>query len=319
MKKLILLILILLVACNVPPTPTPTAPPTETLTVTPEPTLTDTPMPTVTLEPTVCVPFSDIDWGQTVICVEGTGVLTVQKNNVTITGKAGGIYISYKSNVTIQDMELTPTGRGIFVQESNNISLLRNTITIGQSSQQTDGIYSQRNHDNHYLDNTIIIQNEDADGHNDGIQSYQDTNLTIDGNYIHLDNHKETNSQGIYITQANGIMQVSNNEVVGLFTKNSLLALRNLDAAYTGKLVAGSNILEGGCWGVLRSSDSRAIIRQNTIISTRPGCWAVRIDGLLPEEVQCNQYDVDILATIEGSSVSLSRWNDLGFDTDVCN
>ena len=79
---------------------------------------------------------------------------------------------------------------------------------------QTDGIYSQHTLNNIYDNNHIVINNNDPNGHDDCIQSYQDNNLTISSNYCEQNNSKTSNAQGIFASvPQGGIFKIYNNLV----------------------------------------------------------------------------------------------------------
>lgn len=157
-----------------------------------------------------------------IILHEGTfGGFTLKNHNVNITGMEGAringqIRLDDVEGVIIEGLEIYVSNRaGVFVQESDNVTIKNNIITTPTYlAQQTDGIYSQRNIGNIYENNSIIIYNAHPDGHDDGIQSYQDTDLTIRGNFVAQVNDKVSNAQGIYVTAPRGgITRIYNNIV----------------------------------------------------------------------------------------------------------
>ena len=177
-----------------------------------------------------------------------------------------GIDIGECSFITIDHVKIHVSGRaGIFIEESEDCIIKYNDIdTYDYVAYQTDGIYSQRNSRNTYENNKIVINNSDADGHNDGIQSYMDNSLVIRGNYIEQDNSKTVNAQGIYCTTLSGTFEIYNNVVYAPNTYNSLIALKIPSPSFHAIIL--SNTLIGGKWGTLKvEGDDNAIIKNNIV------------------------------------------------------
>jgi len=138
------------------------------------------------------------------------------ENAIYISGSSGKTYSSSGASkyIVIRNNKMYAIdGKSIFIQTSDHITIRKNTVTTpGLVSAQTDGIYSQRNHQNTYEGNTIIISNQGG-GHNDGIQLYQDTNMIIRNNYIEQDNDKVNDAQGIFAQEMEGTTRYYNNVV----------------------------------------------------------------------------------------------------------
>jgi hypothetical protein len=151
-------------------------------------------------------------------------------SNLKVTNHTGhDIDVDRSSNVVIDGLEVYITGRALHIQESNNITVKNSTITTPANiARQTDGIYSQRNKNNIYENNSIIIYNSDPTGHDDAIQMYQDDSIIVRGNYLAQVNSKSNNAQGLYATTMYGTSKFYNN-VINLGTAQSLpLGFRRL-------------------------------------------------------------------------------------------
>lgn len=132
---------------------------------------------------------------------------------------------------------------------------------------QTDGIYSQLDVGNVYERNHIVISNAETTGHDDGIQMYRDTDITVRNNYIEQENNKVENAQGIYATDSYGTFRVYNDVVYGPSTKNCLLTLGRYSEG-DARLIAYNNTLVVGGWGVVYVRDAPYSVVQNNILAT---------------------------------------------------
>lgn len=154
--------------------------------------------------------------------------------DIAVSGASGSTYTEQgaSSYVTLENIELNVTGRALHIQTSDHITVKNCYIyTPTYIPKQTDGIYSQRNLNNVYDNNTIIINNTHKDGHDDGIQMYQDVSITVSNNYIEQNNGKVGNAQGIYATNGHGNNVWYNNVVVlsNGTTSNGITYRLNLD------------------------------------------------------------------------------------------
>ena len=170
-------------------------------------------------------------------------------SGLKFTGWQRAIYISgssgttYSENgaakyITIKNCEFQfDGGNGVFIQTSDHISVVNNTMyTSNYSTRQTDGIYSQRNHENTYGWNNIVINNTDANGHDDCIQMYQDTDISVIGNYAEQNNSKRGNAQGIYAEVMYGTSYFINNVVNLRNAQSNALTFMNLEGNGTAEL-----------------------------------------------------------------------------------
>lgn len=140
--------------------------------------------------------------------VSGLKLRGHKQSEVYISGKSGSSYsvAGAAKNLVIENLDILTAARGIFIQTSNQIRITSNIIkTVEYSASQTDGIYSQRNVDNIYENNRIIINNREKSGHDDGIQLFSDEDAILRFNYIEQNNDKISNAQGIYQEEGRGL------------------------------------------------------------------------------------------------------------------
>jgi hypothetical protein len=227
----------------------------------------------------------------------------------------GQVYVRSTTGVIIQRNEIYVTSHGgVFLEQNTNAIVRENRITTPQNmTKQTDGIYSQHNTNNIYESNIIIISNEAADEHIDGIQLFEDTGTTIRGNYVEQDTHKTENAQGILLEASHGTLEVYNNTVYGPNTKNALLKLLNRRGG-TARMLAHHNTLMGGGWGVLRVEDGpQSEVKNNILVSDREEAFILRLEGALPSpaNIDANLYylpHASDYGRIESQGYGWSAW-----------
>jgi len=259
----------------------------------------------------------------------GYGIRIEEDDYITVKGfhvrnhiENGQIKVRYCTGAVIDGNELYVTGLGgvYFRGTSNSVAKYNHITTPTYTTAQTDGIHSNLNSGNQYYKNTIIISNNEINGHDDGIQIYDDDNTTISNNYIHLDNNKEYNSQGIYITESTGTMKVYNNIVYGPNTKNSLLALRNIDSG-NARLYAYNNTIVGSGWGAVRvDSSPNSRIKNNVLVCYKSGGCLIWVEGQMPSgsNVDYNIYyapNSSYPYSVDGGGDTWSSWRNAGYDS----
>jgi hypothetical protein len=139
----------------------------------------------------------------------------------------------------------------VYLWSNTSVVVRNNEITTPtNSTAQTDGLYSQLNMRNIYEKNTIIIRNNEVNGHDDGIQVYQDADITIRANYIEQRNTKTYNAQGMWMTDSKGTLRIYNNVVYAPNTNNTFIGMQN-NTAGNAILMAYNNTLVGGASGAI--------------------------------------------------------------------
>ena len=236
-------------------------------------------------------------------------------------GGQGAIHVSYVTGSVVEDNEIKITSRaGVFVQESTSITVRRNRMNSPTHvDAQTDGIYSQRNTGNLYEHNHIVISNGETGGHDDGIQMFTDTDMTLRFNYIEQNNTKTVNAQGIYCTESSGTILAYGNVIYAPNTYNSLLTL-HLIAQGNAKLYAYNNTLVGGKWGTLRIQDAPgSVAKNNIVVTTATNGVGVSVFGDTTDyDIDYNIYwgDTSYPGALNDSGKSWAQWQAYGFEAN---
>ena len=185
--------------------------------------------------------------------------------NTTVSNGGRAVEIDASNNIVAENFKISIKGRaGVFVQESSYITVRGNRIeTVDYVAQQTDGIYSQRNKNNIYDGNHIVINNSYADGHNDCIQSFTDQSTIIRNNYAEQTSNKQSNAQGIFCTELSGTVQIYNNVIYMPNSYNSAIVTKKSPSGFHAKIF--SNTVVGSKWGAIKveNDDGRAEIQNN--------------------------------------------------------
>jgi hypothetical protein len=185
---------------------------------------------------------------------------------------SGTIHVDYSNHIKIEYCNFPEinTHGAVFVERSKNILIGKNSITSAPyTGAQTDGIYSQHNTANIYEYNNIIIFNQNPSPHCDGIQSFNDTDLIVRGNYVEQHNNKQGNSQGIYATSGNGKFLYYNNVVFCPNTKAGLLSFyyENLGA----KIEMYNNTATGRSSNMIVIGGADSVVKNNILNGTEYG------------------------------------------------
>jgi hypothetical protein len=223
------------------------------------------------------------------IYMTGRAGITIRNIEVKNSAGSGSIRIQNSNNILIEGCVVYATAKGIFIETSRLCTVRGVTITTPSFiDTQTDGIYSQRNKNNVYENNYIVISNTAETQHNDGIQCYLDTSTTARGNYIEQDNMKTGNAQGIYATNTSGRYLYYNNIIKTPNSMASSLALLNIDTIYTGTIEAYHNtvITKGG--NALAVTNAPDFIAKNNIFISRGTTYAVTIRGRVNNPASMN-------------------------------
>ena len=113
------------------------------------------------------------------ISLIGVNYITIRNFRVqyAAVNTTGDIHAQNTDHLRIENCDCYITSHGaVFVESSTNSYIGNCTMSspVSNNNNQADGIYSQRNSNCIYENNSIIISDMGA-GHNDGIQSYLDT------------------------------------------------------------------------------------------------------------------------------------------------
>ena len=237
----------------------------------------------------------------------------------------GTIRINSAIGITVQNCEFYLTTQGsVLIQNSSNCLISHNTVTTPAFlNVQTDGIYSQRNSNNTYEYNHIVISNTETTNHDDCIQSYLDTSITIRNNYLEQQNSKLQNAQGIYITDGAGTFTIYNNVVKCPNNQANIIGFDN-DVTGTGKLVLYYNTVIGGGGNTLRIPHPAVVTVKNNIFVTTYSSTLIQIEAVLGSG---SVFDYNLYYRQDGNSSvinysgskTLTQWKSLGFDAHGLN
>lgn len=233
---------------------------------------------------------------------------------------SGTIHVDNSSHVRIENCNFPEidTHGAIFIQRSNNVLIGKNSITSATyTSSQTDGIYSQYNTANIYEYNNIIIYNQNPTPHCDGIQSYNDSDLTIRGNYIEQDNTKRGNAQGIYATSGAGIFRFYNNVVYCPNTEAGLISYHYEDSG--ARVEVYNNTATGMSTNIIVIGGADSIVKNNILNGMGNGSVLGIEDPLtdISSQIDYNIYNStgSQLVFYAGVMKSWNEWRNLGAET----
>lgn len=236
----------------------------------------------------------------------------------------GGIRVRYAREVLVDSCEFLITSHGgVFIENSTQSIVSNNKMRTpeGALSAQTDGIYSQRNSNNIYDGNNIIISNEHTSPHCDGIQTYLDTSIIICNNYIEQRNSKTYNSQGIYSTTSSGEHIYFNNVVYLPNSDNALIGFRNL-ATGTGTVkISNNTLVTGRGYSLLHITDTPDPQIKNNIFQTNNPIYGIRLENWAgnPANINYNLYNLPNTTKpvyLNGSSITWNQIQALGMEAN---
>jgi len=250
-----------------------------------------------------------------------SGKSYVQVRNFRIQNTThGAIYITASKYITVKYCDTYITGRaGVFIQTSSYSLVSNNKMTTPATyyNVQTDGIYAQRNSNNTYASNNIVISNEHADQHCDAIQTYEETSAIIKNNYVEQRNAKTSHAQGIYCSTNHGTFKIFNNVGYGMNTKSSLLKFKNYSTY--GKSEVIGNTLYGGKGALFQTNDPYIIFKNNILVTS--GSYPVISYDLAVTSKSNINYNIykrngsgTSLITHAGTNYTINTWKSAGFD-----
>jgi parallel beta-helix repeat protein len=225
--------------------------------------------------------------------------LVVKRDNIVIDGAGYGIHgystsyydgiiISYRTNITIKNMDISPFGQGVRMDYASN-----NTIT-GNKMQAFNGVSLL------YSDYNQITGNDISDGY--GVQGLGSNNLII-GNNFTSGLHGGGNGMGIYITG-------SNNTISQNFFQEELSI--QLTSSSTHNTISNNTIVDGET-GILLGKSSNNLVFGNIIRGkTDARCGALWIsEGSTNNVVYGNQLEDNALAVSLGLQIADFVYNNV--------
>ena len=225
--------------------------------------------------------------------------IIVQCDNIVIDGAGYGIHgystsshdgiiISYRTNVTIKNMDISPFGYGVRMDYASN-----NTI-IGNKMRAFTGVSLL------YSDCNQIIENVITDGY--GVQGLGSNNLII-GNNFTSGLSGGGNGMGIYMTGSNNT--ISHNTIIHEVSIN-------LGPSAQYNTISFNTILNGES-GILIAKSSKNLIFGNIIkgkMDSRSGGLYLSYDSY-DNTIFANQFENNALAVSLGAQVATIVWNNV--------
>jgi len=205
--------------------------------------------------------------------------------------------------------------RGYDVRNSSGVIVQNNTYhTPTSTTSQTDAAWSSGNNGVIFQNNEFTIENSNSYGHSDGVQSYQDVNVTIRGNWISHPNGG-LNNHGMWLEDASGTVNVFNNIVFMPVGDEQGIAYVNQGGG-TGKALMYNNTVYGSLWGYGIDSSPNSEIKNNVAIGAA-GKTGIQIEGRPPpaQNIDYNLISVPngTIADVNGQPKTWTQWKSLGF------
>ena len=224
--------------------------------------------------------------------------IVVQRDNIVIDGAGYGIHgysthyydgiiISYRTNITIKNMDISPFGYGVRMDYASN-----NTITGNRMSAFT-GVSLL------YSDSNQIIGNVINDGY--GVQGLGSNNLIIGNNFTSgLDGGG--NGMGIYVT--------GNYNIISQNFMQEELSIQLPQSMYN---IISNNTIVNGRTGILLGRSSNNLVFGNIIqgkIDARSGALWISSDSY-NNTVYANQFENNALAISLGTQIADFIYNNV--------
>ncbi len=261
------------------------------------------------------------------VTIAGMHLENCADSAVRVSGASGGTYSEdgAATRVVIANMTINANyGRGVFIQTSNAVTVRGCDITTPTYvDAQTDGIYSQRNHDCVYENNRIVIYNQEPTGHDDCIQLFQDTSTIIRNNYLAQDNDKSGNAQGIYATTMYGTTLYYDNVVNLNNAQSNALSFRRLTGTGTVEIYENT-VYSIRAFHTAQVTETPDPIVQNNVFFTTDAGVAFSLTGWAGDASHID-YNLHYspassnVATLDGSGQTWSEWQSMGFDMHGVN
>jgi hypothetical protein len=224
----------------------------------------------------------DGDYTRYGILSDGNSHLTIQ--NIDCDRNTQCLRIRNGSHIIVENIRANlQRGKGIrFGYISYGlIKDCRITTDVGSFNYQTDGIYLQYGNNNVVNKNHIVINNNHASPHSDGIQLYQETNPTISNNYIEQTGTIPEDNNGIWSSTCSGSYTIYNNIIYTPHFHTWANTFGYLEYATNASLRIYNNTFIGGSSpNVLMIDDPDAIIKNNIFVGNYAGRGVYLGNGL---------------------------------------
>jgi hypothetical protein len=244
---------------------------------------------------------------------------------ITVRSSSDGVVI--KNNHVYSGDPGDNNARGFDIRNSSGVEVRDNSFSTPTNTKaQTDGIWSSGNNGVLFEGNKIVISNNSTYGHSDGIQSFQDYNITIRNNWFEQNNTAATNNHGMWLsnTRDGGVITVYNNVVyTPNLTKDSAVThWAESTWSEKGTVKIWNNTIYGGSRSLNLDKTPSAEVKNNILIPAKGGVGVYMVNGNIPAANIDNNLiwapNADI-AAVNGSRLNWSGWQRLGYDSDGIN
>ncbi|MBI0538334.1 hypothetical protein D9599_22480 [Roseomonas sp. KE2513] len=207
------------------------------------------------------------------------------------------------------------SGHDAVVVRENSFSTPTNTAA------QTDGIWSSGNNGVLFENNHIVISNSNMSGHSDGIQSFQDFNITVKGNLFEQANSAPYNNHGAWLsnTRDGGTISFHDNVVKTPNLTQDSAVTHWAESSWTehGSADIFNNTIIGG-GRALNFENSPDVEIYNNVLQPSSGGVAIysAAGSPAPSHVDYNQFpgSSNVVARLGGSDLTWSQWQAKGYD-----
>ncbi|NUE03957.1 right-handed parallel beta-helix repeat-containing protein [Halorubraceae archaeon YAN] len=220
--------------------------------------------------------FSDVTAGVQVAHSAGVAVTDIKLTDITTefdgSGGSGAIKVWYSDSVTIDEFEITDSNRGVYIGESNGVTISNGLITDGSPAIDVAGENSDV-----VIENNELFEGEATLG--TGIQVNQADGLSIAGNSIRDSSLGITVNRATDATVADNVIEDASTGV--RFGRQSPAATADIsDFAFTNNTVTGSDrdgviVDRGSLTGNVTITDN--IVTNNEFDDS--SAFDLRIDG----------------------------------------
>lgn len=207
------------------------------------------------------------------------------------------------------------SGHDAVIVRENSFSTPTNTAA------QTDGIWSSGNNGVLFESNRIVISNSNTNGHSDGIQSFQDFNITVKGNLFEQANSAPYNNHGAWLsnTRDGGTISFQDNVVKtpNLTQDSAVTHWAESSWPEHGTADIFNNTIIGG-QRALNFENSPDVEVYNNVLQPSSGGIAIYSAGSspAPANIDYNQFagSSNVVAHLGGTNLSWSQWQAKGYD-----
>lgn len=226
--------------------------------------------------------------------------LDIQRDNITLDGagytlNGAEVYVSYRNNVTVTNLEILSTGNGISGYYASNINISGNNITsdmYGMIFNVGSNIQISNNHLSSVAWEPIffLMVNNGRIFENTVTNNVYPILLAASSNNTIFGNNVTNNQWGIQIAQTS-----SHNIVSGNYLANSTSkALSFTDSYYN---TVSGNIVTASNQGIALASSSNNVISGNTIRNSSTGIYNDRSNYniITGNNITCNGVGIDVL------------------------